>query len=229
MSAWWEAWATWSSYTLADLLMFSPRTYYRLFEMHNTATWPGHLATAAAGLAALLCAGRPAIVRARLAAGLLAACWLWVAWAFLLRRYAPVNWAAQYFAYGFVVEALLLCWLGIVRGRLMFAPLRQPVARAALGLAGFGLFAYPLLAPLGGRPWSQLEMFGQAPDPTVVVTLGVLLSAARTPALLLLIPLSWCAVTGATLQTLGAPDAWVAPTISLLALLLAAWKTWRKD
>ena len=30
----------WWTYSLSDFLMFSPRTYYRLFELHNAAIWP---------------------------------------------------------------------------------------------------------------------------------------------------------------------------------------------
>ena len=39
---------------------------------------------------------------------LLAACWTWIAWAYLGSRYATINWAAVYFAYGFALQALLL-------------------------------------------------------------------------------------------------------------------------
>ena len=32
-------------------------------------------------------------------------CWLWVALAYLLKRYASINWAARYFAAAFLIEA----------------------------------------------------------------------------------------------------------------------------
>ncbi|WP_420799541.1 DUF6064 family protein [Noviherbaspirillum sedimenti] len=70
-----------------------------------------------------------------------------------------------------------------------------------------------------------MEMFGLAPDPTAVATLGLLLCTSRVPWLLLALPLLWCAISGATLFTMGAPDAWVAPATALLALLLTIWKT----
>src|SRR5262249_53060993 len=50
-----------------------------------------------------------------------------------------------------------------------------------------------------GRPWPQAEIFGIAPDPTVVATLGVLIAADRTHWELLLVPLLWCAISGATM------------------------------
>ncbi|WP_199688180.1 DUF6064 family protein [Noviherbaspirillum sedimenti] len=120
-----EWWAEWSAYTLADLLMFSPHIYYRLFEQYNVDIWPGQLIAAALGLAILVCALRPGAAGARAAAGMLAACWLWVGWAFLARRYAPINWAADYFALGFAIEALLLFWTGTARVAGV-APFRWP-------------------------------------------------------------------------------------------------------
>ncbi len=218
MSEWW-------SYTLADLLMFSPRTYYRLFELYNAAIWPGQILAVLAGIVILVCALRPGAASARLAVGLLAACWLWVAWELLLKRYATIHLAGNYFAAGFAIEALLLFWSGTVRGRLAFKRERGMIERAGLGMAGFALFAWPLLAPLSGRPWLQMEIFGLMPDPTAIATLGLLLLTAGNAWLLWPLPLLWCVISGATLFTMDAPDAWVAPTAVLMALLLAGMRT----
>jgi hypothetical protein len=75
-----------------------------------------------------------------------------------------------------------------------------------------------------GRPWTQAEVFGMAPDPTALGTLGFALLAPtpRRRWLLLIIPLLWCAISGATLWTMGAPDALILPAAGLLALVLAA-------
>ena len=43
----------WSTYTLSDFLMYAPRTYWRLVELHNRDFWPLQLPLLAAGLAAL--------------------------------------------------------------------------------------------------------------------------------------------------------------------------------
>ncbi len=40
----------WSTYRLEDFLLFSPRTYYRLFELHNAAVWPGQVLALAAAV-----------------------------------------------------------------------------------------------------------------------------------------------------------------------------------
>lgn len=220
MSEWW-------TYSLSDFLMFSARTYYRLFELYNLAIWPVHLIAGAFGAAILICAVRSGAASGRVAASLLAACWLWVAWAFHAERYAAIHWAADYFAIGFAIEALLLLWSGTVRGRLALAPVRSGIDRIALGLLLFALLVYPLLGPASGRSWLQMEMFGVAPDPTAVATLGLLLLSPRVPWLLLPVPLLWCAISGATLWAMQAPDAWVAPLAALLALLLFVWNARR--
>ena len=56
---------------------------------------------------------------------------------------------------------------------------------------------------LQGRPWTQADVFGITPDPTVVATLGVLLTAdARARWALLVVPLAWSAVGGMFLWTM---------------------------
>src|SRR5262249_22547682 len=65
MSEWWPS-------RLSSFLLFSPQTYYRLFELYNRAVWPGQLAALAAGLVVLVFLLRPSPGRSRIAAGILA-------------------------------------------------------------------------------------------------------------------------------------------------------------
>ena len=55
-------------------------------------------------------------------------------------------------------------------------------------------------------------------------TLGVLVAAHRPCGELLVIPLVWCAISGATLWTMQSPDALVMPVVAALTLVLAVWK-----
>jgi hypothetical protein len=218
MSEWW-------TYSLSDFLLFSPRTYYRLFELYNLAIWPWHIPAIVLGLVVLATWLRGRAWQGRIIAAILAACWMWVAWAYLVRRYDTINWAASYFAGGFAVEVMLLIWTGLVRNRLRLRPAADLPGITGLGIFLLALLAWPLIGPLVGRPWVQTEIFGIAPDPTVVATLGVLVAADRTRWELLTIPLLWCAISGATLWTMQSPDALLMPTVALLALLVVGWKT----
>ena len=120
----------------------------------------------------------------------------------------------------------LLIWIGVIRGRLIFLPATPVLNRTGLGLFLFALVAQPLIGPLMGRAWLQVEIFGIAPDPTVTATLGILLLAAnKTYWRLLIIPFLWCAISGATLWTMDSPDAFLMPLAAILVLMLALWKT----
>ncbi|MGA8157111.1 MAG: DUF6064 family protein [Rhodoplanes sp.] len=217
MSEWW-------TYSLSDFLLFSPRTYYRLFELYNLAVWPWQIVAFVLGLAVLALWLYGGSWRGRAIAGILAVCWLWVAWAYLLVRYDTINWAASYFAIGFVIEAALLVWSGLIRDELRLRPGWDAAAVTGLGIFGLALFVWPLIGWLLGRPIVQAEVFGVAPDPTVVATLGVMLGAERTHWALLVVPVFWCAISGATLWTMQSPDALLLPATALLTAMAAVRK-----
>lgn len=207
MSEWW-------TYSLSDFLMFSSRSYYRLIESYNAAIWPAHFLALVAGVIMISAIAWPRPNLQRSAALVLAAAWGWVAWAYHSERYAEINTAAPYFAAAFAVQALLLCWLA-------YRPANEAPApqRVALGMTGLAIFAYPLLTlARDNGEWRQAEVFGIAPDPTVVATLGVLL-AWRAPAILWLIPVSWCLVSGATLMELKIGHAWLLPALAFISSL----------
>jgi len=209
----------WWAYTLSDFLLFSPRTYYRLFERHNASVWPGHLLTLGLGLVIAGLLRRPTAGQGRVISAALAILWAWVGWAFLWQRYATINWAAIYLLPLFAVEVLLLVWVGLIRGRLSMGLRRDPAGIVALALFILGLALYPVLAPLLGRGWQQAEVFGVAPDPTAIATLGLLLLTAGRPRWeLLAAPVLWCFVSGATLWAMGSPEAWVLLLAGILAI-----------
>lgn len=208
MSEWW-------SYRPEDFLLFSPRVYWRLFELHNTALWPAQIAAIAAfAVLVWLAAARPPGHGRAVAAGL-AAAWVIVGWSFVWNRYATINWAAEYLAPPFAAEALLLALTTI------FGGLRGG-RRGLTTLAGWLLVAVaaaqPLLAPATGRGWAAAEVFAIAPDPTAIATLGLLLTL-RGPMVwaLVPVPLLWCALSALTLWTMDEPAAaWLPLTACLV-------------
>jgi len=216
MSEWW-------TYSLTNFLLFSPRTYYRLFELTNADVWPLQLVTLALGAVATFLILRPSAWSSRIFPAILAALWLFVAWAFLLERYDTINWTARYVAIAFVLQAALLIWTGVIRDRLVLST-RDLSSKIGLALLFYALAIHPLIAPLTGRPITQAEIFGLAPDPTAMATLGILLAADPPPLHLFAIPVLWCLITGLTLWTMESPEAPAAPLLGLIAVGLATSK-----
>jgi hypothetical protein len=215
----------WLSYTPSDFLLFSARTYYRLFELYNRAIWPAQIPALLLGLVILWRLHRAGAWQGSVITVILAVGWLWTAWAYLVEHYDTINWAARYVAIGFAIEALLLIWTGVIRNRLSFRPYRDWIVRTGMGLFLFALVVHPLIDPLVGRDWKQAQIFGVAPDPTVLATLGILLTVDKRPPWgLMIIPLLWCGLSGVTLWTMGSPDAWVMPVAALGALGLVLYR-----
>ena len=197
MSDWWTS-------RLSDFLMFSPTVYWRLVERYNREAWPLQMLMLGVGLLLLwLAAARPAAA-GRLVAGILAAIWLWVGWAFHHQAYAQINWAAEYAAIAFAVQAVLLVSLGVVRPTGAVPGTPAPLQRLGLALAVAGVLLYPWTGLLAGRPWGQWEVFGLMPEPTALATLGLLLACEqRHRAWLMVIPLVSLFIGWATLWQFG--------------------------
>jgi hypothetical protein len=136
MSEWW-------TYRPSSFLLFSARTYYRLFELYNTEIWPWQILAFLAGLAILVLLRKPSAWQGRAISVLLAASWLWVAYAYLYSRYATINWVATYFASAFAPEALMLIVFGVGRG-LVWVSAARWIRWTGVGLVIFAVILQPL-------------------------------------------------------------------------------------
>jgi len=196
MSEWW-------TYRLSSFLMFSPQTYGRLVESYNRELWPGPLLSLAAGLLAMALALRGDEWASRALAALLAMAWAWVAWAFLLQRYATVFLAAPHLAAASALQSALFLVIACAPAATGRRSAGGPGRRVGILIGAAGLVGYPLLAPALGRSWRQAEVFGWMPDPTALATLGLILAShlqlPRGPRwLLLLLPAVVLLFGGAT-------------------------------
>jgi hypothetical protein len=207
----------WLSYSPADLLLFSPRVYYRLLEMHNAAWWPLHIIALAAGcvLAFLIVSRTPSAER--WIGGLLGVLWIWVAWSFLWERFATIHWIMAYVAPLFAIQGIALFWFGGVRGGLALSPANwQRLAAAVVMVAAI---LYPLLALAEARPLGGGEVLGLFPDPTAIATLAAL-SAMRKGLPLMILPAAWCALSSETLWLLQSPGYFVPAAAAGVALII---------
>lgn len=204
-----ESWATLASYRLHDLLMFSAETYFRLFEVINRQWWPAPAVGALVAWVVFAAAlGRRV---PRHASVLLALAWVAVALLYFREGFAGIHWLGNWWMAGFSLQALAwLAWAVAVRPTYACGGMQR---RLGLGLLGTAA-AWPFVAIALERPIWQIEIVGFAPDPTVLMSLGLLstLQPSRRWALgLSVVPLGWCVFSGATLWTMAQPHALVLP------------------
>lgn len=200
------------------MLPFTADQFFAVLAAYNGALGPVVLVLCQAlGLAAAGLALVPRAWAGRALAGILAAFWGLMGAGYHWGFFTPINPAAWGFGAAFLAEAVLLAWLGAVRGRLTPGPLRGPRGAAAALLAVYALAAYPA-AVLVLHPYPESPLFGAAPCPTTIFTLAVLIHAGR-PVFwrLAAIPLLWSAIGGSAAWLLG-----VVPDYGLLAAGLVA-------
>lgn len=212
----------WLSYSLSDFLLFSPETYWRLFERANTAQQPFPLIGMGAGLFVLLAALWPRSALVRTAALLTGIALFWVGAAFLWGLFRPINPAMDVLAPAYVLGAVLFIIFAFFGAR---SGGNQAWAIPALLILA-ALIVYPCLALLQGRPLAAAEFIGVAPDPTAILAVAVALLAARLRSRLILfaIPAMWLAWSALTLYTLGAPT-WPAPALAVLFGMAGVFRT----
>ena len=217
----------WTSYQLQDFIPFTADVYLRLLERMGETFWPLHLLTLAVGAAALVLALKH---RPRLACLLPAPLWAFVAVAFFLQRYAELNWAGSYVGDAFIVQAVLLVLMALTGWGMDNAPrATHPPVAIGIAITLFGLVLMPLIAPLSGGSWYQIEVFGIHADPTAVTTLGLVLIVLRgfTLWIAAIIPALWLVVSGLTLQVLDSTSAAVLFAVLVIALVGLVWKSIR--
>ncbi len=212
--------AEWSSYSLSDLLLFSPQAYIGLFELLNTALWPAHLLILAVGLAIGVLVLKCAPVNRRIIWSVLGLLWIWTGWSFFFMEYAAINWAAAYVAPAFWLQGLLFGLFAVAPRSPDIRYTGTAAGRTAIALYLFALIGYPAATLALGRSFDSVEFLGISPDPGVAATLAILvLGRGSFIWLAWIVPIVWCALTGLTLWMLGSPEFFIAPLVGAAAVV----------
>ncbi len=186
------------SYSLSDFILFSDKAYYRQFELYNHAIWPLHLIAIVFSLVIIYAFWKKPAWAGRIIAILLVVSWLWVAWAFLYKRFYQIHVVADWYAFGFVLQAGLIAWYGVIKDRFdIFVTSRHRI-KIGTGLLFISFIFYPFIAFITGRSWLQFEMFSLTPDPTVLATLAILY-LCKVSSVLYVVPIIWLLISGMTL------------------------------
>lgn len=187
------------------MLPFDAEVLASFFTLYNRTVWPAQILAVVLALAALWLILSPRRGGGRVPGLLLAAGWLWCGAVFFLLHFASLDFMAPVYGWVFILQGVLLLWsLGLRRGVLRFRG--GAVGWVGLALAVFALFGLPALTALTEAGWQSARIVGLAPGPTAVFSLGLLLMReGRRPWHLLVIPLLWIAVAGATAWALYAP------------------------
>lgn len=211
-------------------LPFSRSEFLAVFAAYNEAIWPLQLFYFAAGLLAIgLLFYRPPWADRAISA-VLAVFWLTMAIAYHCTFFAPVNPAAYLFGGIFLLQAGLFVVEGVARNRIHYGGASTVRTWFAALLIAYGIAIYPLIGLLITHPYPNTPLFGVAPCPTTLFTLGLLILARYPkPLVIALVPLAWSVIGGSAAVLLGVPEDWAlfGALVAWTGLALGESRTWR--
>lgn len=186
------------------MLPFTAEQFFALFESYNLAIWPAQLvAYALAGFLIWSIASRR-MWSWRLAAFILGAFWLWNGLVYHLAFFTSINPAAYGFAALFIVQGVAFIASGLRANSARLVVERNACTAIAVGLILYAMVVYSIIGNLLGHDWPRAPMFGVAPCPTMIFTLGVLMLARQSASMwLAAIPIAWALIGSTAAALLG--------------------------
>ena len=182
-------------------LPFSREEFFDLFAAYNAALWPAVVVLWVASVLAVLWVVSSQRSHDRWISGLLAVHWAWSAVAYHLVFFTRINPAAWLFAAIFLLQAGLLFWSGVIKGRLTFMTVRTAWTPIGWLLVVYALL-YPAISAAEHRSILKIPTFG-LPCPTTIFTVGLLLLGASRSGSLTIVPIVWAVVGGSAAFLLG--------------------------
>jgi hypothetical protein len=204
------------------MLPYTAEVLFNLMGRYNAAMGAGVAVAIALALVAVGLAVRPRAGGDRVITGILALGWLWTGAVFHNDYFAPLNFAAPIYAGLFVLQSALLLLTGVGLKKLRFRAAADTPGIIGLVIIGFALLGNPVLGWLAGWPLAQTQVVGLAPNPTAMLTLGLLLLVRPTiPLHLLVLPVLWALWIGWMSWVLGITSDLTLPVAGVIALAVA--------
>lgn len=201
------------------MLPFTLDQFISVLVAYNNAIWPAQIVAYIVGIAMLGLLFRPGPISSRLIAGGLVLMWAWTGIAYHWLQFTTINRAAYGFAALFVIEAVVLVYYGVMRDRLQFGFETGPAAILGAIFAVYALVLYPLIGMWTGHVYPDSPTFGVTPCPVTIFTFGLLLmTTARVPWGVLVMPLLWSLIGGAASFLLDVQQDWLLLVSGMIAI-----------
>jgi Family of unknown function (DUF6064) len=199
---------------------FTSRQFFDVFVAYNMAIWPAQIGAYVLGLVAVTALW---LKLPKLILSILALMWLWNAIGYHYLFFSSINPAAKLFAGLFTLEAVLLAICAGTTMSVSFCLARNFRTTAGLGFIACAMVVYPILGWWAGHGFMASPMFGVAPCPTTIFTIGVLLLArGRWVLWISVVPILWSVVGLAAAVQLGMFEDFALPIAGFFLLIVLA-------
>ena len=170
---------------------FSTDQFFEVFAAYNESVWPLQIVWHVLAIASVILLLRSGKTASRMTNLMLALLWLWMGSVYHLTFFRRINPVAILFGVAFVMQGLLVAWIGVIRHGIQFDrnPGRSNVPGAVLVVSALAL--YPLAGYLVGQRYPAFPTFG-LPCPTTIFSIGLFTFAiGLLPKSVLVVPVLW--------------------------------------
>lgn len=191
------------------MLPFTREQFFAIFVAYNADVWPAQVVAYLMGVGSIALLVRPSRTASRVIAGGLAASWLWTGIVYHGMHFSAINRAAYAFAVMFVLQGLLLLYVGVAKAQFRFDASAGSAPMLGWALIAYAVVIYPLVGHWSGHRLGELPMFGITPCPVTLFTFGlVFLATAPISRGLLVVPIVWSLIGGSAAFLLAVPQDW---------------------
>ena len=208
-------------------LPFTLEQFLDIFRQYNISVWPIQVVLVVLALAATYFSIFKRSYSDKIIVSVLTFLWLWMGIVYHLIHFSSINKAAIVFGLLFIIQALLIFYLGIIKNKLRFQFSLNRYGITGTVLILFALVVYPLLAYRLGHVYPSMPTFG-LPCPTTIFTFGILLfSLSRVPFIVFIIPAIWSIIGFSAAVSLGMKeDTWLL-IAALICTIMTIYKNMR--
>jgi Family of unknown function (DUF6064) len=204
---------------------FTIEEFLGVFAAYNAAIWPLQIAAYVLGLIAIAAIWLGRLMAFRLILSILAAMWALNGIGYHFLFFSGINPAAKLFAGVFVMQAVLFLASAVVLADLRFEFGRNCRSIAGATIIIYAMVIYPILGLLAGHGLLAGPMFGVAPCPTTIFTIGLLMLArGKWVVWLSIIPLLWSLVGLAAAMQLRIPEDFGLPIAGFALMICLAFE-----
>lgn len=204
------------------MLPYSAEAFFALVSDYNLAMrpLPALALFFAAGVLAL--AVRSQQNRGKLICAILAAGWAWTGLVWHMFYFADLNFAAPIYGAFFVLQALLLLWIGVWRRKIEIGFDGSAVRWIGIIVMGIAVVILPLIDWTNGMSWTETRFALITPGTTAALTAGVLLlSSDRARYWLMTMPVLWLLATAAHAWILDVPQDYILAASGVIAIAVS--------
>lgn len=200
---------------------FTIEQFFDVFEAYNTAVWPAQIAAYVLGVIVTFATIRSNKTSSRIISATLGLFWVWMGIIYHIMHFSSINPIARLFGVLFVLQGIILVAVGCISDRLKFQFTIKPIPIIGALFIAYSMIVYPLIGTLVGHSYPRAPMFGVAPCPTTIFTLGLLLIASiRIPIYIVIIPLLWSVIATTAAVKLHVPQDFGLGVSAIIGIIL---------